>query len=359
MSVIYAAMTRRSSTMKNQKATTNRRVLLVVIAIVAVLVGLPLALTMLDKRSKQEIAKAEEPVVATTPKAEPQAPKAAAVDASEKPTKIEGEEIHYLPKQVALAGIDGSPMLKKANLKEGTKRLRGVRKVTDKSQGGEFLSPKWSPDGLQMLASRPGYRGVYLIDVRTGISRAISEGGGYGAKWTPDGKIELRDEDGNIKTLNSDGTVDSTGAAAQNQQAYSENDAIYVRTPEGGTVPITSSDDKYFNPVVSPDGKSVVYQGLTTGLYMANADGSGEPVYIGRGNNAVWAPDSSGVIFDVTTDDGHMLTSGDLYYVDVDGTERTNLTPDSESIDEMPSVSPDGQQVAYESDGEIYVGTLN
>ncbi|MCC6547769.1 PD40 domain-containing protein [Candidatus Sumerlaeota bacterium] len=342
--------------MKKNSTSGNRRVLIAAVVSLVVLVGLPLALSLLDKKAKDTMTKAAEPV----PAAKPQTPKqvTAPPPAEAAPVRLEAEEIHYLPGQVGLNAGAGSPLLKKTDMKEGNRRITGIRKVTDKSKNGEFLSAKWSPDGLQMIASRPGYRGLYVIDARTGLSRQIADGGAFGAKWTTDGKIEVRDEDGNIRTLNPDGTVDSVGPDTRSQQAYAENDTVYVKTTDGGSVPITTSDDKYFNPVVSPDGKSVVYQGLTTGLYMANADGSGEPVYLGSGNNVVWAPDSSGIVFDVTTDDGHMLTSGDLYFVDADGSTRTNLTPGSDSIDEMPSVSPDGHQVVYQSDGEIYVGEL-
>ncbi|MEO8377340.1 MAG: hypothetical protein ABI579_06690 [Candidatus Sumerlaeota bacterium] len=343
--------------MKENKAATNRRVLLVVTGVAVMLVGFPVVLSLLDKRTESQVTEAKEPVpAASTLNANPAKMKNPA--ALDTPTQIEAQEIHYLPKQVSLANGPENALLKKPNMKEGNRRLVGARKLTDKAKNGEFLAPKWSPDGLQMLATRPGYRGLFVVDAQTGDSRQIADGGAYGAKWTPDGKIEMRDDDGNIKTLNPDGTVDSVGADPKNQQAYAENDTVFVKAQDGRAVPITSSDDKYFNPVVSPDGKTVVYQGLTSGLYMASADGTGQPTYIGRGNNAVWSPDSSGIIFDVTTDDGHLLTSGDLYFVDANATERTNITPDTASIDEMPSVSADGREVVYQSDGEIYLGEL-
>lgn len=322
---------------------------LLVVAVVAVLV-------MTNRESPK--GKAGMEVIRPVDKPVATAPKQVVSAQPDKPTQIQAKEIRYLPGNVSLEGERTNPLLKMPPLKEGSRRVVGVRKVSDKARDGHFLSPKWSPDGLQMLVSRPGYSGIYVIDARTGQMRFVADGSAYGASWTADGKIQVRDEDGNLKTIRPDGTVESVEPASASDAAFAENDTIFARGADGSAIPITASDDKYFNPVTSPDGKSVVYQGLTSGLYMAPADGSGEPVYIGRGNNPVWTPGSDGVVFDVTTDDGHYLTSGDLYYVDSDLSERTNLTPGSDSIDQMPTLSPDGREIAYESDGEIYVGEL-
>jgi Tol biopolymer transport system component len=60
----------------------------------------------------------------------------------------------------------------------------------------------------------------------------------------------------------------------------------------------------------------------------------------------------------VTSDDGHNLTGGTIYYSDVLLTERTPLTDGSGPISQMPTIGPDGQSVAFEAGGNIYTGEL-
>ncbi|MBI1292976.1 hypothetical protein GC173_17330 [bacterium] len=273
--------------------------------------------------------------------------------------EVDISEYKYLPQNVSLEQNKVSPMLKMPTLISSAKRISGVRPLTDKSRQGEFLNPKWSPDGLQMIASRPGYNGLYVVDLNTGESRLIADGNAFNAKWNPDGTIDVKGQDGTTRTYDAEGTLLGTRPnEAESGPAFAQNDVVYARSESGGSIPITGNDDRYFNPAVSPDGKNVVFQGMLTGLYMAPADGSAAPVYIGPGSNPQWSPDSSGVVFDVTADDGHHLTEGDIFYVDTAQTERTNLTPGDSLISQMPTLDPTGTRVAFEADGVIYVGEV-
>jgi Tol biopolymer transport system component len=273
--------------------------------------------------------------------------------------EIDVSEFRYLPERVSIQAGADNPMLRMPNMLSSARRVSNVRQLTDKERDGHFLAPRWSPDGLLMLASRIGFDGIYVVDPQTGQHRRIADGNAFRARWTPDGLIEVPGDDGLVRTYDADGTLISTAPGGSNSgRVYAEQDTVYVRTPGGGSVPLTGGDDRYFNPVVSPDGSTVVFQGLLSGLYMAPADGSGEPVYIGTGNNPVWSPDSGGVYFDVTADDGHHLTEGDIYYVDRGQTERTNLTPGDNLISQAPSVSPDGSTLVFEAEGNIYVGEV-
>jgi Tol biopolymer transport system component len=270
------------------------------------------------------------------------------------------KELRYLPEKVQLASRDKQSMGSMPNFISGSKRMRNVRPLTDKAKHGEFLAPKWSPDGLQVLASRPGFDGIYVIDARTGEPRRIADGNAFHAKWNAEGNVEVVGEDGLIRTYDPEGTLLSTAPKdTRSGPAFAEDDAIHIRREDGTTMAITSGEDRFFNPVVSPDGKMMIYSGLLTGLYMAPTDGSSEPVYLGRGNNVNWMPDSSGLVFDVTADDGHHLTEGDIYFVDRGLQERTNMTPGDSHVSQSPSVDPVGGRVAFEANGEIFVGEVN
>lgn len=275
-----------------------------------------------------------------------------------RPSEQEMKEIRYLPENAALPRTVESRMLESPTLREGRRRLVRVRALTSKAVNGDLLNPQWSPDGLQILATRPGFDGLVVVDVRTGASRRIADVNGYGARWNAEGNIEARDADGNVLVYSPDGTLLSTGKAAAASPATVENDSIYITTADGTRLPITTGEDRYFNPVVSPDGKSVVFEGLTSGLMMAPSDGSAPPRPVGYGNNPVWLPDGSGVVFDMTADDGHVLTEGDIVMVDSRLEEINHLTKGDSLISQRPSVGPNGSAVAFEAEGELYVGEL-
>jgi len=89
-----------------------------------------------------------------------------------------------------------------------------------------------------------------------------------------------------------------------------------------------------------------------------NIDGTGKRI-LGRGFNPSWANNSQ-IVFEKTTDDGHVYTSGELYMINVDGTNHKQLTKTGNRIEMNASVSPDGTKVAFVSfsDGQVYVADL-
>lgn len=296
--------------------------------------------------------------IAVAPEPEPtvvEAPQSATPKVPEK----EVEELRFLPGSVSLAERDSSKMLSDSPLAEGNRRLSGVRAITTAAENGDFLNPRISPDGLQVLVTRPGYEGVYVVSIHGGEPIKIAEGNAARARWTPEGRIAVPDGYGNERIYGTDGTLLETRPAEKTEdRALVRDDAIYVADGEGGMRPLTGSDDRYFNPVISPDGSKVVYTGLHSGLYVAPVDGSEEPTYLGPGTNAQWSPDGSGLLYDVTQDDGHSLMEGDIYFVDSDLRSRSNLTEGDSLIGQLPSMGPDGETVVFESEGSIYLGSM-
>jgi Tol biopolymer transport system component len=123
--------------------------------------------------------------------------------------------------------------------------------------------------------TRPGYDGVFVVDMNGGEPVRISDGNAFKATWTEDGKIQTIDAEGNR----------------------------------------------------------------------------------GQAGNAVWTPDSSGLVYEVTTDDGHNLTGG---YIPLGGDSDavSNLTEGDTRITQGPSIGPDGK-ITFEVGGEVYTGELN
>lgn len=245
----------------------------------------------------------------------------------------------------------------------GSKKIVNARPVTSK-EDGEFVAPRWSPDGLELLMSRPGYNGLFTVGADGSSVRQVTtrEGVGWGADWTETGDIEVRTFNGEKQRLGSDGAPTDSVAVEEDASrvgTYTKDDTVYYRpAPNEAAIPVTSGEDRYHGGVVSPDGKYIAYNGLQTGIHVQALDGSSPPVSLGAGVSPKWLPDGSGVVYYIATDDGHNLVTGDLYAASVDGQTISNLTQTDGIIEQNPSVSPDGTRVAYEADGVVYVGEL-
>lgn len=251
-------------------------------------------------------------------------------------------------------------LMPKAN---GNKRLTGVRALTSADEG-DFMAPRWSPDGLELMFSKAGYSGIYTKGLMGGGLTQVTgkDGTGFNAQWTHDGKILSKTNDGETQSFNPDGTPASSVSPMDDSNitgAFNADDTIYHRANPGeAPVPISTGEDRYYGGILSPDGKYVAYNGLETGIYVRPVDGSTPPVHIGNGTNPSFMPDSSGLVYNVTHDDGHNLVAGDLYMSSLDGQSVSNLTNGSASIETKPNVSPDGSMIAFESDGVIFIGSI-
>lgn len=245
----------------------------------------------------------------------------------------------------------------------GSARLVNPEAITTPEEG-DFMAPRWSPDGLELMFSKAGYSGLYTKGILGGELVQITgkEHIGYGAEWTDDGKIVAKNNKGERQEFNPDGSpasgVDPI-SDANITGAFNTNDTVYYRANPGeAPVPVSTGEDRYYGGVVSPDGKYIAYNGLETGIYVKPVDGSAPPVHIGEGTNPTFTPDSNALVYSVTQDDGDKLLAGDLYMSSLDGKNISNLTENTAGIALKPSVSPDGQKVAYESNGQIFVATL-
>jgi TolB protein len=112
-------------------------------------------------------------------------------------------------------------------------------------------------------------------------------------------------------------------------------------------------------PAFAPDGSRIAFVALRDGnaeIYVMNADGSGstrvtnDPLTDGRPS---FTPDGQTIVFHSSRTAGKQQ----IWSVSVDGTGLTQLTRDS--VNASPTVSPDGQIIAYVStrnkDSEIWL----
>jgi len=245
----------------------------------------------------------------------------------------------------------------------GNARIGDIRAVTSTDEG-DFMAPRWSPDGLELMFSKAGYSGLYTKGILGGELNQVTgkDNIGFNAEWTKDGKIIARNNDGEEQTFNPDGSPASSVDPVSDSSvtgAFNSNDTVFYRpNPGEAPIPMSAGEDRYYGGVLSPDGKYIAYNGLETGIYVRSLDGSGREVHIGYGTHPTFMPDGSGIVYTVTHDDGHHLVAGDLYMSSLDGRTVSNLTRNSPSIETKPSVSPDGRRIAFEAEGRIYVGSF-
>ena len=170
-----------------------------------------------------------------------------------------------------------------------------------------------------------------MPNARNGEARRITAGTGnddgyHGLSWTPNGKlIYASDATGNLELW----SIDATGA---NQKQ------------------ITSDAHQYDAPIVTPDGRYIVFYSNRTGplnLWRTDADGS-NPKQLTNGmaifgGDATCSPDGKMVVY---ASQGSRATPV-LWRMGIDGGEPVQLTEDKYWA-ELPSISPDGTRIAFQ-----------
>ena len=212
-----------------------------------------------------------------------------------------------------------------------------ARRVTNDLS--EYVGMSLSADaGAMVVAQAARETDIWLVpSERPAESRAVTSGkgkadGNWGICWTPDGKLLYGS--------------DASG-----------NRDIWLLDPAKGTQKQLTKDARQnFYPRVTPDGQSVLFfsdRGDTFGLWRMDIDGGNQRQLI------------SGPLlrFDITPD-GQWIVYGrqgsrnipTLWRARIDGSEPMELN--NEYWEEIPAVSPDGKQIAFQYFG-LGTGAMN
>ena len=239
-------------------------------------------------------------------------------------------------------------------------QVREARPVTDE---GHYSLPKWSPVGLDIAFTVDNESAVYIAgSLPGGAVRKLIEGAGVGKefRWNLDGmSLRVKAPDAQFDDVLVTG--ERYAAPAISQRVVERDDCIYFYPLGGGLsakpVLVSGPEDRFSDPVLSPDETRIVYRGSETGLYIATVDGN-QTLWVGDGVNPSWLPDSSGIVYDLPISDGRSMVGGDLWIATADGLYRANLTQTNGIVEADANVAPDGERIAFVASGRIYVGKL-
>ncbi|MFQ5863868.1 MAG: hypothetical protein ACE5IW_01405 [bacterium] len=268
-------------------------------------------------------------------------------------------------------------------------RLENIQRVTPVR---DYRNPVWSPSKPDLLAFVGG-DGTYLFSIADGkMSKVSDEVAGFKFFWTADGKTlvyrarigvgvraikQIDIDKGTVFTLVqsndlglpqeiSPGIIKyrdgqqykavslSKTSSTSSPKPFADqlNNQIFVVT-NGMTKQISGGEGTYFLPQVSPDGSRVLYQELTQGLYVTSLQ-TNDTIHLGLGDDAVWSPDSQYLLFEITIDGEHSILASELYITDLNG-HRSQLTNTSDLLEMRPSWSSDGNHIAFDANGAIYI----
>lgn len=314
-------------------------------------------------------------------------------------------------KNLLLTAVLFAQVVSAQALKEGT--LSNVTRLTD--DAARYENPRWSPDGTRISFTNEGYEGLYVMDADGNHKMQLSNAAavGYMHQWSADSReILVRDTryeagdnglkrvhaawilglDGN-KTRATADAVDMQPAAwrystagaksivvndskispaalvkvpsvvmkgakaatTANVSFICDSESLYIVDANGNKKKINA--EASFCPALSPNGKMVAFNQMDD-IVVMNIDGSGKRVLTG-GFNPSWVNNSQ-IVFERTTDDGHVYTSGDLYIMNINSGAPKALTATSSMIEMNPCVSPDGSKITFISftDGQVYSADL-
>lgn len=221
--------------------------------------------------------------------------------------------------------------------------------------GSNLMDPEFSADGKRLLITGERMHGIgevaistgdvvwHLDEARIGVQKRYVDRGGIGFVAKRAGKRRhLR--------IDAGGTISEVHPPEP--RVFAANDAIYLRSTGG--VSRISSGDRFFAPILSPDGSKVAYTGLATGIHVYDI-ATQTQIRLGAGTEPAWSPDSKSLVFERTEDDGHTIVGSDLWlWRKGSGAKVLIHTPNL--IERRPSFSPDGTQIAFDDDrGFIYI----
>lgn len=224
------------------------------------------------------------------------------------------------------------------------------------------LQPSWSADGKRIVfvSDRDGNAEIYAMNADgSGQTRLTNDpANDTDPSWSPDGKkivfvsdrtafkdqVYVMSANGsNVKQLTTGPAYDFSPAWSPDGQriAYSDGHDLLVMDNNGSnSAYVTNNALRNDFPTWSPDGARIAYHRQGVGLYVIDADGSGDtPLVTGGAQFApAWSPDGSKIAYQAPTS----IATDDVFTVRPDGSDVTQVTGSTGHL-----AGPDWQPIPY------------
>ncbi|WP_298313574.1 hypothetical protein [uncultured Aquimarina sp.] len=264
-----------------------------------------------------------------------------------------------------------------------------ISNSTPITENGEYSTPVWSPKGDKILITNHHNNELLIVDLKNKNKiQSIKSGDGIGylANWSDDGKkiifrekpsqgyfadVKVKSIDITTKNEKFENDIHPDNTKFQPKTKSGEKLSVYINlettkleVKKGANEKpqtITKEEGQFYHPLISPNGKMVaVHEGAS--IYIYNLTGNENRKYAGNGLVTAWLSDSSAIItFEDKSNDGHTITSSDLFLTSIQSLQKTQLTFSEDIIEMYADISPNGKKIAYadEKSGKIFIADFN
>ena len=185
-------------------------------------------------------------------------------------------------------------------------------------------------------------QGIVESDFNGNINRLIKSDVKFNAKETALLQLRSAKKSSGVTVL----FVKSINKLNNLEITYSNGSKVVVSPLVKGT--------RYLKSQVSPDGKKILIKKYGGNGYVLDIKGN-IVSDLGYMERPKWL-DNSSIVYQLTTDNGDVILSSDIYEIDVNSKEKVNLTASFEKIALDPDANSTGNQILFNTpEGEIYI----
>ncbi|MGA9621070.1 MAG: hypothetical protein WBQ58_03300, partial [Methanoregula sp.] len=239
----------------------------------------------------------------------------------------------------------------------------GTGKTQLTMQGYSDRDPKWSPDGKKIVyvhwsvwGQSSSSDGIYVMNADgSGQTQLININyGDTWVAWSPDGTkiafsyhgFEVMNPDGSDQTTLNSITFSDLSWSPDGKFIVFSSSQIGLMNADGTgirqlTFPIGKNNDPDSDPQWSPDGTKIAFSRFGKGIFVMNPDGSDQTLISNCNVNCggpVWSPDgkkiayNNAVIFNNPSLGEYNVVKNQIWLMNSDGSDPTNITPNDISI---------------------------